>query len=64
MASPGGGRGIGAHVVRRLQRQARASGVRLVLEVLEGNPALRLYERLGFVRSGGADGVVEMESAL
>jgi GNAT superfamily N-acetyltransferase len=42
------GRGIGATLIRRLQRRARLKGVPLMLQVLKGNPARRLYERLGF----------------
>jgi ribosomal protein S18 acetylase RimI-like enzyme len=37
--------------------------VRLLLGVLRVNPALRLYERLGFRTLREANGIVEMESA-
>jgi ribosomal protein S18 acetylase RimI-like enzyme len=42
------GRGIGTTLIRRLQRRARLRGVPLRLQVLKGNPARGLYERLGF----------------
>ena len=56
-------KGIGGAVVRQIQRDAKASGVRLFLGVLGVNPALRLYERLGFRTLREANGIVEMESA-
>ena len=46
------GRGIGAVLVRDLIDEARAAGIALKLKVLKSNPALRLYERLGFVIVG------------
>jgi ribosomal protein S18 acetylase RimI-like enzyme len=57
------GRGIGAAVVRHTQQEAKSAGVRLLLGVLKVNPALRLYERLGFEVIGEANGIVEMASA-
>ena len=42
------GRGIGTTLIRRLQRRAKLKGVPVMLQVLKGNPARRLYERLGF----------------
>ncbi len=56
-------RGIGGAVVRQVQQEAKATGVRLLLGVLKVNPALRLYVRLGFRTLGEASGIVEMESA-
>jgi len=46
------GRGIGRMLLARLQEEAAARGVeRMILEVIDVNePALRLYERLGFAR--------------
>jgi len=40
--------GIGADRVRRLQARAAASGLELTLNVEIFNPAMRLYDRLGF----------------
>jgi GNAT superfamily N-acetyltransferase len=43
------GLGIGGGLVRGVQEQGRARGVPVRLRVLAGNPARRLYARLGFV---------------
>lgn len=42
------GAGIGAQLLRELQHEARAAGKSLSIHVERFNPALRLYERLGF----------------
>jgi ribosomal protein S18 acetylase RimI-like enzyme len=42
------GRGIGGGLLRDLQEEARAAGKTLGIHVEKFNPALRLYERLGF----------------
>jgi len=42
------GQGLGSACLRQLQAQARAARLTLLLHVAEGNPARRLYERLGF----------------
>lgn len=49
------GRGHGTRLLGRLIDEAHASGRALHLSVLRGNPAARLYARLGFARSGGDD---------
>lgn len=41
-------RGIGTHLLRQLQHEAAAAGKALTIHVERFNPALRLYERLGF----------------
>ena len=46
------GQGIGTGLIRDLQDEAGRWGVPLKLRVLQGNPARRLYERLGFVATG------------
>lgn len=43
-------RGAGAILIRELQSEAEAAGLPLRLHVTHTNPALRLYERLGFVK--------------
>ena len=50
------GQGIGTDCLRRVQRRAAAAGLDVELQVVLGNPAQRLYERLGF-RSVGESGV-------
>ena len=42
------GAGIGTRLLRGLQGEARAAGQALSIHVEKFNPALRLYERLGF----------------
>ena len=44
------GSGIGTKLLRELQEEARAAGKPLTIHVEKYNPALRLYERLGFQR--------------
>ncbi|MEV8322772.1 GNAT family N-acetyltransferase [Kitasatospora sp. NPDC056731] len=43
------GRGLGSAVLRHLLAQADAAGEPVRLDVLQGSPARRLYERHGFV---------------
>lgn len=50
------GQGIGSMLLRRLQEQSEHSGVPLRLHVVRGNPARRLYQRMGFVDTG-SDGI-------
>jgi ribosomal protein S18 acetylase RimI-like enzyme len=42
------GAGIGAKLLRELQEEARSAGKSLTIHVERFNPALRLYQRLGF----------------
>jgi ribosomal protein S18 acetylase RimI-like enzyme len=42
------GAGLGTEILRMLQQDARAAGKVLSIHVEKFNPALRLYERLGF----------------
>jgi GNAT superfamily N-acetyltransferase len=42
------GAGIGTQLLRELQDEARSAGKALSIHVERFNPALRLYERLGF----------------
>ena len=48
------GRGIGTECLRRVQRRAVSAGLDIALQVVHGNPAQRLYERLGFRNVGDA----------
>lgn len=43
------GRGLGSALLQMLQAEAADRGVPVQLSVRRGNPAARLYERLGFV---------------
>ena len=49
------GQGIGSACLRRVLRRAEAAGLDVELQVVRGNPAQHLYERLGFraVAEGG-----------
>jgi ribosomal protein S18 acetylase RimI-like enzyme len=49
------GRGIASECLRRVQRQAAAAELEVRLQVVNGNPAQRLYERLGFRSVGRGD---------
>jgi ribosomal protein S18 acetylase RimI-like enzyme len=40
--------GIGGNLLRDLLGEAKMAGKRVSLQVLQGNPAVRLYQRLGF----------------
>lgn len=42
------GVGIGTRLLRELQKEARTAGKALTIHVEKFNPALRLYQRLGF----------------
>jgi ribosomal protein S18 acetylase RimI-like enzyme len=46
------GKGIGTQLLRDLIAHSQQMGVPLTLQVLKTNPAARLYERLGFTRTG------------
>jgi ribosomal protein S18 acetylase RimI-like enzyme len=50
------GQGIGTECLRGVQRQAANAGLAVELQVVVGNPAQHLYERLGF-RPVGESGV-------
>jgi GNAT superfamily N-acetyltransferase len=49
---PWRGQGIGTALVRQVVGEAHACALPVTLQVLRGNPARRLYERLGFVVTG------------
>jgi ribosomal protein S18 acetylase RimI-like enzyme len=42
------GRGLGEQIIKTLLAGAQADALPVSLKVLKGNPAKRLYERLGF----------------
>ncbi len=51
------GLGIGAACLQQLMRQAQTSARAVTIHVEAGNPARRLYERLGFLPVGAPQGV-------
>lgn len=51
-----------AHVIRDLSARAESVGLPLRLRVLRENRAKALYARLGFVRTGGTESPVLMET--
>ncbi len=55
------GRGIGTRLIRSLQEEAARSARPLRLSVQRENPALRLYQKLGFREVGRTEVNVEME---
>jgi ribosomal protein S18 acetylase RimI-like enzyme len=55
------GKGIGGGLVRDLIQQCNQAKLPLRLQVLKTNPALRLYERLGFIRTGEDQMYIQME---
>jgi len=55
------GQGIGGGLLRELVQQCARDGATLRLQVLRTNPALRLYERLGFLRTGEDQMYIQME---
>ena len=53
--------GIGSRLIKDLMQEATEAGKPIGLHVLASSPAARLYERLGFVRSGGDAAYLEMK---
>jgi GNAT superfamily N-acetyltransferase len=54
-------RGLGAQWLQWLIRESAAAGVALRLSVLQGNRAICLYQRLGFVAAPPGGMYIEME---
>lgn len=57
------GLGIGTQLITDLHHVARNQGKGLGLKVIRGNPACRLYERLGFIVTGQDDTSQDMRWA-
>ncbi|HEV7927059.1 MAG TPA: GNAT family N-acetyltransferase [Verrucomicrobiae bacterium] len=55
------GRGIGTALMQNLQREAASAGKPIRLSVIQGQRAFRLYQRLGFEKTGEADMRDQME---
>jgi len=57
------GKGVGAQLLRGLLAEAAEDGKRVSIHVEKHNPALRLYERLGFVPVADAGVYLLMEAS-
>ncbi|WP_085486614.1 GNAT family N-acetyltransferase [Paraburkholderia susongensis] len=57
------GRGIGEQALRTILRAAAADALPVALHVLKGNPAKRLYDRLGFETVGEDEAQFHMRLA-
>ena len=53
--------GIGTRLIQDLMKEATPAGKPIELHVVATSPAVRLYERLGFCRSGGDAAYLEMK---
>lgn len=53
--------GIGSRLIQDLMKEATAAGKPIVLHVVAFSSAVRLYERLGFVKTGGDGAYLEMK---
>jgi ribosomal protein S18 acetylase RimI-like enzyme len=53
--------GIGSRLIQDLIKEATAAGKPIMLHVLTSSPAVRLYERLGFSRTGDDGAYFEMK---
>ncbi len=57
-------KGIGSQLISELIQQSKSEGLPIRLRVLKGNPALRLYQRLGFAVARELDNAYELEYAV
>jgi ribosomal protein S18 acetylase RimI-like enzyme len=55
------GQGIGGELIRKLINECGAAGAVLQLQVVNTNPAQRLYERFGFIKIGQDQIYTQME---
>jgi ribosomal protein S18 acetylase RimI-like enzyme len=55
------GQGIGGELIRNLIKECGAAGAVLQLQVVNTNPAQRLYTRLGFIKTGQDQIYTQME---
>ena len=55
------GHGMGGELIGTLIQQCADDGATLKLQVRQANPAVRLYERLGFIRTGEDAMYIQME---
>jgi len=55
------GQGIGGELIRNLIKECGTAGAMLQLQVVNTNPAQRLYARLGFIKTGQDQIYTQME---
>lgn len=55
------GQGIGTYLMGELLKECEAESCALHLQVAQGNPAMRLYQRMGFLQTGGDLVYLQME---
>ena len=53
--------GIGSRLIQDLMKEATSAGKPIQLHVVASSPAVRLYERLGFCRTGEEAAYLEMK---
>ena len=53
-------RGIGTRLIQQLMAECQAQGCALRLQVLQGNPAIELYRRLGFKETNADPMYIQM----
>ncbi len=54
-------KGIGSRLISELIQQSKSEGLPIRLRVLKGNPAIRLYQRLGFAVARELDNCYQLE---
>jgi ribosomal protein S18 acetylase RimI-like enzyme len=57
-------RGVGTMLIENMIAESKQQKLPLRLSVLRGNPAIHVYEKLGFVVTGGDEVYLEMECSL
>ena len=58
------GQGIGSQLINDLIQRSLSVGLSIRLRVLKGNPAIKLYQRLGFTLINELDNCYEFEYAV
>jgi ribosomal protein S18 acetylase RimI-like enzyme len=53
--------GVGTYLLRELLKECEEQGWAMHLQVAQGNPAMHLYQRLGFLQTGGDPVYLQME---
>lgn len=58
------GRGIGTYILNSIIAEADSAGLPVRLHVAQDNPAMSLYNRLGFIRTGDEGAYYSLEHPL